>query len=406
MRKVSGPLPAHLTEKPLSPKKVILDLRSHLHEKGKPWYGIKLRKMMKSLALLERWSPKIRSGPARSAWIVMSRCPVYISAFDKIIDMRRYLVLMETRYPSELREVFRNMERRSNPGGIEKHLRSDWPRILASKPLPRIRKWRSSITPDVLRGMMIEIRKWPSPWWRFWKSWDEIWDSWKEEGCCGDPARRIGNEYLYKMLVEANIETFHRYHVKRILTTLSHCFTNLEMNTLNLEGTLTVIHQTEFLNDLLSTIKTEIEGEDPLWPSLISRFLLSVGRYGISIMRNPERSSPCSIPGVSLKEMRENRSRSFCCGGGERKDVEWRNTSEEDQWDANWAGLKTETRCDATACPYCLTMLEDGLKAREQTSLSRFLISPSCWKNPLMRILLIPFWSAWSNDWKMTNIVL
>jgi Fe-S oxidoreductase/nitrate reductase gamma subunit len=353
--------PAHLTEKPLSPKKVILDLRSHLHEKGK--------------SLIWNQTPKEDEGPCLAGEVISEdtlwactfclncyeQCPVFISAFDKIIDLRRHLVLMETRYPSEVREVFRNMERRSNPWGVEKNLRADWAKDLGVKTLAEDPEVEFLYYPGCFKGYddrnkrvavsMVKILH---------KAGVKFGILGKEEGCCGDPARRIGNEYLYKMLAEANIEVFNRYQVKKILTTCPHCFTNLKNEYPQFGGHFEVIHQTDFLDDLLQKKKLKLKGGSPLTVTYHDSCYL--GRYN-QIYEKP-REILTSIPGVSLKEMERNRSRSFCCGGGGGRMWMEEHIGKRINEMRTEQALQLKPDVIATACPYCLTMLEDGLKAK------------------------------------------
>ena len=353
--------PAHLSEKPLSPKKVILDLRAHLHEKGKP--------------LIWNQSLKTEEGPSLAGEVISEdtlwactfclncyeQCPVFISAFDKIIEMRRYLVLMETRYPSELREVFRNLERRSNPWGVERHLRADWAKDLGVKTLAEDPEVDILYYPGCFKGFddrnkrvaisMVKILR---------RAGVKFGILGSEEGCCGDPARRIGNEYLYKMVAEANIETMNRYQVRKILTTCPHCFNTLKHEYPQFGGRFEVVHQTEFLSDLLEHEKLKLKGIDPVTVTYHDSCYL--GRYN-QIYEKPRRILT-SIPGVSIKEMKRSRFRSFCCGGGGGR--MWMEEHLGKRINEMRIAQALELKPDviATACPYCLTMLADGLKAK------------------------------------------
>ncbi len=190
-----------------------------------------------------------------------------------------------------------------------------------------------------------------------------------EEGCCGDPARRMGNEYLYKMLAEANIETFSRYGVKKILTTCPHCFTNLKNEYPQWGGNFEVIHQTELLYDLVKGRKLVPNRIDPLTVTYHDSCYL--GRY--NQIYEPPRRLLASIPGIELKEMERSRFRSFCCGGGGGR--MW--MEEHIGKRINEARIEQALELDpdvvATACPYCLTMLADGLKAKGREERVRVL---------------------------------
>ncbi len=353
--------PAHLSQKPLSPKKVIQDLKAHLHQRGRP--------------LLWGGSVKKDSGNSISGEVVSEdslwactfclncseQCPVFIPAYDKIIEMRRYLVLMETRYPSELRQVFRNMERRGNPWGVERKMRSDWAKDWGVKTLAEDPEVELLYYPGCFKGYddrnkkvaisMVKILG---------RVGVKFGILGSEEGCCGDPARRIGNEYLYKMLVEANIETMKRYRVKKILTTCPHCYNTLKNEYSQFGGDFEVIHQTEFLNDLIRQKRLRMGRIDPTTVTYHDSCYL--GRY--NNIYEPPRKILSSIPGIQLKEMERSRDRSFCCGGGGGR-----------MWMEEHLGKKiNEMRIEqamelganviATACPYCITMLGDGIKAK------------------------------------------
>ena len=357
--------PAHLSEKPLNPKKVIQDLRAHLLTKG--------GKIIPT-DIPNNGQPESESSPLVGGVILddtlwactaclncYEQCPVFISSFDKIIDMRRSSVLMESRFPNELKEVFRSMERRSNPWGIEKSQRADWAQALGVKTLAENPEVDWLYFPGCFKGFddrnkkvamaLVKILQ------RMGVSFGILGP---EEGCCGDPARRMGNEYLYSMLVQKNLETFERYKVKKVLTTCPHCYNTLKHEYPQFGGNFEVIHQTEFLKTLLDQKKMALHNGSSLTVTYHDSCYL--GRY--NQIYEPQREILKAIPGVTLKEMERSHDRSFCCGGGGGR-----------MWMEEHQGKRiNEMRVDqalalqpdviATACPYCLTMLEDGLKAR------------------------------------------
>ncbi|MGB9627699.1 MAG: (Fe-S)-binding protein, partial [Thermodesulfobacteriota bacterium] len=280
---------------------------------------------------------------------------------DKIIDMRRSKVLMESQFPNELKEVFRAMERKSNPWGVEKSQRADWAQTLGVKTLAENPEVEWLYFPGCFKGFddrnkkvaiaMVKILQ------RIGISFGILGP---EEGCCGDPARRIGNEYLYFMLVEKNLETFERYKVKKIMTTCPHCYNTLKNEYSQFGGQFEVVHQTEFLKSQLDQKKLVLRNGSPL--TLTYHDSCYLGRY--NQIYEPQRQLLKAIPGVTLKEMERSYDRSFCCGGGGgRMWMEEHLGRRINEMRVDQA-LALEPKVIATACPYCLTMLEDGLKAK------------------------------------------
>jgi Fe-S oxidoreductase len=179
-----------------------------------------------------------------------------------------------------------------------------------------------------------------------------------EEGCCGDPARRTGNEYLFQTLAQANIEVLQKYQVKQILTMCPHCFHTLKNEYPQFGGKFDVIHYTQFLADLLSGGKLKLT--KPINKVITYHDSCYLGR-GNKIYEAP-RKILRAIPGLKLVEMERHGNRSFCCGaGGGRMWMEENIGKRINQMRAIQA-LETKAVWVGTACPYCLTMLRDGIK--------------------------------------------
>jgi Fe-S oxidoreductase len=351
--------PAHLTDKPLSPKKVIQDLKNHLYEKGRGSQTQAPNGNNGSPSLIGEVIQEDTLWACTFCLNCYEQCPVFISAFDKIIDMRRHLVLVETRFPSELRQVFRNLQNRSNPWGEEKRLRADWAKTLGVKTLAEDPEVDLLYWPGCFKGFADRTKKVAISMTNILhKAGVKFGILGPEEGCCGDPARRIGNEYLYKLLVDANIAVLNRYRVKKILTTCPHCFNTLKHEYPQFGGNYEVIHQTEFLTQLLKQKKLTVKEGKPLTVTYHDPCYLGRSNQ----IYDPPRQVLMSVPGIQLKEMQLSRYRSFCCGGGGGR--MWMEEHAGKRINALRIEQALETRPDviATACPYCLTMLEDALK--------------------------------------------
>ena len=353
--------PAHLTEKPLSPKKVIQDLKAHLWTQGGTFLPPNPKPEGEPTPLVDHVIQEDTLWSCTACLNCYEQCPVFISGYDKIIDMRRSIVLMESRYPKEIRDVFRALERKGNPWGVEKNLRADWIQTTGVKTLAEQPDVEWLYFPGCFKGFDDRNKKVAIS---LVKILQKVGITFgvlgAEEGCCGDPARRIGNEYLYQMLVEKNIEVFNQYKVKKILTTCPHCFNTLKNEYPQFGGNFEVVHQTEFLKDLID--QKRIVPKKSLSFTITYHDSCYLGRY--NQIYEPQRKILKAIPGVNLKEMERSHQRSFCCGGGGgRMWMEEHLGSRINEMRVGQA-LALEPDVIATACPYCLTMIEDGLKTK------------------------------------------
>ena len=351
--------PAHLTEKPLSPKKLIQDLKAHMDEKGRV-PGENGQQTEKALI-----GEVIEHDTIWSCTMCLnchSQCPVFITTVDKTIEMRRNLVLMESNFPVEVQAVFKNMENNSNPWGIGRHLRGDWAKELGVKTATegasadillyagcagafddRYKKVSTAVVKILQKaGINFTILG-------------------AEEGCCGDSARRIGNEYLYDSLVQYNLGIFRQYGVKKILTICPHCYNALKNEYPQYGTAFEVVHHTEFFLELIKQGKISLNGSGAKM-NVCYHDSCFLGRY--NELYDQPRTLLTSIRGVSLVEMDRTLDRSFCCGaGGGRMWMEEHLGKRINEARTEQA-LEKKPDAIATACPYCLTMFEDGLKSK------------------------------------------
>jgi Fe-S oxidoreductase/nitrate reductase gamma subunit len=363
--------PAYLSGKPLSPKKVIQDIKTYWLEKAPAAIKAKAAAAAETagdaapgkalvgevIDLHELWA-------CTNCMYCMEHCSSSIEHVPKIVNMRQYKVLTEADFAPELQLTYRNMENNSNPWGIGAHLRADWAKELGVKTLAENPKVEylyyvgcSGSFDD--RGKKVSVA--------FAKILQAAGVSFgilgNEEGCCGDSAMRGGNEYLFQTQAQANIAVMNGYGVKKIITTCPHGYNALKKDYPNFGGNFKVYHHTEIIADLLASGKIALS--QPLTGLFTYHDSCFLGRYN-DIYKQP-RQILKAVPGIKLAEMDRNLDKSFCCGaGGARmwmeEDIGDRiNNMRTDQ------AAATKASTVAVACPFCLTMLSDGIKDRQLT---------------------------------------
>ncbi len=359
--------PAFLSDKPLSPKKLIQDLKDHMH--------IRAPQILQSKAegKQEENQVELMKGVIEedSLWACttcrscMDHCPVYVEQIDKIIDMRRYQVLMESRFPAELTTAFKGLERNSNPWGLGQDTRADWVKELD---IPIMSEYQGEDL-DLLFFVGC-IRSYDDRNKKVALAMVKILNHLgikfailgMEEGCCGDPARRVGNEYLYQTLAQTNIETFKKYKINNILTTCPHCYNTLKNEYPQLGFQVEVKHHTTFLEQEIK--KGALQFNFPLSKKLTYHDPCYLGRYS-GIFESP-RDVLRSIPSLQLQEMTRTKRDSLCCGAGGG----WMWMDEKIGKRINIQRLENalETHPDwiATACPFCITMFDDAIKDKNK----------------------------------------
>ncbi|MDM8000860.1 MAG: (Fe-S)-binding protein [Dehalococcoidia bacterium] len=352
--------PANISGKALSPKTLIQDLKNHMYEV----YPIPFwprpkepRRDMINDAVTQEvvWD-------CTTCRACMEACPVYIEHIDKIVDMRRNLALERAEFPESAQGALQSLGTRGHPWRGTTATRTDWltglgVKVLSEKSDIDILYWVGCTASLEDRNMKVAIAT------------AKVLQAagvnfgvlGVEEGCCGDPARRMGDEYLYQTLCQKNIETMKNYKVKKIVTTCPHCFNTLKNEYPQFGADFEVVHHSQFIVDLINQGKLSVGNVSSMTVAYHDSCYL--GRHN-DIYKQPRKVLD-SIGGIKRVELQRHGPRGFCCGGGgghmwmeepPEKRLNTRRTQEV---------IDAKANCVATACPYCLSMFEDGIKAKQ-----------------------------------------
>ncbi len=402
--------PAWHTGKPLSPKLVIMDLRDHLFAKapylidGKSVPGDAVPDFGTPAAeggehghnVAEAGFPRVTGsgieqasrplvGDAASFGVIdpdvlwscttcgacVEQCPVDIEHIDHIVDMRRYQVLIESAFPSEAGSMLRNLENKGNPWGLPDRQREDWAnevpfevrRISPGQPLPdeveylfwvgcagaledRSKKVTKAFA-ELLHVAGVEFAILGSG-----------------ETCTGDPARRLGNEFVFQMLAAQNVQTLDSIAADRplrIVATCPHCFNTIGNEYPQLGGRYEVVHHTQLLGQLVA--EGRLTPVEPVAKNVTYHDPCYLGRH--NKVYTPPREVLGAIPQLKSQEMHRCKDRGFCCGAGgarfwmEEKIGKRINVERTDE------AIALDPDLISTACPFCMVMLSDAVTAKK-----------------------------------------
>jgi Fe-S oxidoreductase len=357
--------PAATVGKPLSPRKILVDIRKRTKDKAPLVLADVKENEVLTKTLVHDYITDAELWSCTTCNACVQECPVMIEHVDSIVDMRRNLVLTESNFPNSLNNVFKSIETNFTPWVFNQSDRANWAEGMNIK--------------TMAEDSNCEILYWVGCAGSFDNRYQKVTQAFAkimqkanvdfrilgtEEKCNGDTARRLGNEYLAQMMMKENIETLNGYGVKKIVTACPHCFHSLGREYKQFGGDYEVVHHTQFIDQLISSRKISLRSNHKS-SRMTYHDSCYIGRYN-DVYEEP-RKTLRQLGNVDLVEMKRNKSRGFCCGaGGGRMFLE-----DEEGGRVNLERTKEalETKADtlASACPFCMTMLTDGVKHYEKT---------------------------------------
>lgn len=355
--------PAYNTDKPLSPKNLIINLKKNLYAN-------------KDAVLAGNFDAVTHivddKNTADVYWACTScracevACPVFIEHTDKIYDVRRNLVQMEGSFPTEVQAVFKNMETNGSPWAFSAGERANWADGLD---VPKMAELSSEANAELevllwvgCAGSYDDRNK------KVLKSFTSLLKKANvkfailgtEEQCTGDAARRIGNEYLYQTLAQANVDTLNRYAVKRVVTACPHCFNAIKNDYKDLGGSYEVFHHSQFIAKLVS--EGRLKPTKGKAVDITFHDSCYLGRWN-NVYQQPR--DVIAATGANVVEMKMNHEKGMCCGAGGGRMWMEETIGKRVNVVRTEQALETGAKIIASSCPFCMTMLSDGVKTKD-----------------------------------------
>ena len=387
--------PANITGKMLSPRKIIVDTRRRLMEKGPiaTGEGMPFAANLSALVhgegydgpfaeskdaatatadapdrLLDKYITEEELWACTSCRACVQECPVSIDQLDVINQMRRYLVLSESRFPPEVQPAFEALERNGAPWAFDAGDRAKWAdglniptmaELAARNERPDVLFWVGCMGSFDDRAKKIAVA-----FARIMTACDiKFAILGQEEHCHGDPARRMGNEYLYQMLANDTIATLDRYRVTTIVTSCPHCFHQMGNEFPDLGGHYEVIHHSTYIEKLLVENRVPLRTDEGRKLTVAYHDSCYLGRYN-DVYDAPRETLRRALPVVNLVEPKRTKDRGLCCGAGGGRMFMEETAGKRINIERTEELLATGADTIAVACPFCMTMMSDGVKAK------------------------------------------
>ncbi len=375
--------PAHITGKPLSPRKIVVDTRRRLMEKAPLLAGemdvAGSAALLRSAdggqkawdnVLLDNYLTEDELWACTSCRACVTECPVSIDQLDIINELRRGLVLNEGRFPEEVQPTFESLETNASPWAFSPSDRAQWSEGLniptyaeafAEGRRPEILFWVGCMGSFDDRAKKITV------------AFARILQAAKidfailgqEETCHGDPARRLGNEYLYQTLAKGTIETLDRYEVKTVVTFCPHCFHQMGNEFPQLGGNYDVIHHSTYIERLMDANLIPLNTEHGKRLTMTYHDSCYLGRYN-DVYSAPRETLRRALPVVTLVEPARTESRGLCCGAGGGRMFVDEKVGKRINVERTEELVATGADVIAVACPFCMTMMTDGVAKLEK----------------------------------------